>query len=82
MINMAQGFDKGQFGKSMQPFEAITTSDVTPPAELKLPWILAEQEMVWLTLHDNILNVFITSVYLWMKLDTQSSPENSTKEPG
>lgn len=35
-----------------------------PPAELGLPWILAEQEMVMLTLHDNILNVFITILCL------------------
>lgn len=63
MINLAQGFDKGQFGKSMQRFEAITTSDLAPPAQLELPWILAEQEMEMLTLHDNILNVFITSLF-------------------
>ncbi len=50
MINMAQGFDKGQFGKSMHRFEAITTNDQAPPAELELPWTLAEQEMVMLTL--------------------------------
>ena len=62
MINMAQGFDKGQFGKSMHRFEAITTGDLAPPAQLELPWILAEQEMETLTLHDNILNVFITSL--------------------
>lgn len=59
MINMAQGFDKGQFGKSMHRFEAITTSE----PELELPWILAEQDKVKLTLHDNILNVFITSLF-------------------
>lgn len=64
MINMAQGFDKGQFGKSMHRFEAITTRDPAPPAELGLPWILAEQEMVKLTQHDNILNVFITILCL------------------
>lgn len=60
MINMAQGFDKGQFGKSMHQFEAITTSDQAPPEELELPWTLAKQEMQMLTLHDTILNVFIT----------------------
>lgn len=54
MINMAQGFDKGQFGKSMHRFEAITTSDLAPPAELELLWIPAEQEMMIFTLHDNI----------------------------
>lgn len=37
-----------------------------PPAELGLPWILAEQEMVMLTLHDNISNVFITILCLPM----------------
>lgn len=63
MINMAQGFYKGQFRKSMHRFEAITTSDLAPPAKLELPWILAEQETVTLILHDNILNVFITSVF-------------------
>lgn len=45
MINTAQGFDKGQFGDRMHPFEAITTSDLAVLAELELPWILAEQEM-------------------------------------
>lgn len=50
---MAQGFDKGQFGKSMHRFEAITTSDLAPPAELELLWIPAEQEMVTFTLYDN-----------------------------
>lgn len=60
---MAQGFDKGQFRKSMHRFEAITTSELAPPAELELPWILTEQEMVMLTLHDNTLNVFITSLF-------------------
>lgn len=64
MINMAQGFDKCQFGKSMHRFEAITTSDLAPPAELELLWILPEQEMVILTLHENILNIFITPVFL------------------
>lgn len=44
-INTTQGFDKGQFGKSMHPFEAITTSDLAVPAELGLPWIPAELEM-------------------------------------
>lgn len=79
---MAQGFDKGQFGKSMHRLEAITTSDVTPPAELELPWILSEQEMVRLTLHDSTLYVFITSVYLWAKLGTRISPEYATKGTG
>lgn len=65
MINMAQGFDKGQFGKSMHCFEATTTSDLTPLAQLELPWILCKQEMVGLTLHDNILNVFITSLFTY-----------------
>lgn len=64
MINMAQGFYKGQFGKSMHRFEAITTSDLAPPAELGLLWILAEQEMVIFTIHDNILNIFITLLCL------------------
>lgn len=64
MINMAQGFYKGQFGKSMHRFEAITISDLAPPAELELLWILAEQEMVILTIHDNILNIFITLLCL------------------
>lgn len=63
MINMAQGFDKGQFGKSMYWFEAIASSDMAPPAELESPWILVEQETVDLTLHDNNLNVFITSLF-------------------
>lgn len=64
MINMLQGFDKGQFGKSMHQFEAITTSFLAPPAELGLLWILAQQEMVILTAHDNILNKFITLLCL------------------
>lgn len=63
MINMAQGFDKGQFGKRMHRFEAITTGNLAPPAKLELPWILAEQEMVMLTLHGNVFNVFITSQF-------------------
>lgn len=46
MINMAQGFAKGQFGKTMHQFEAITTRDLSPPAKLELPWILAEQEIL------------------------------------
>lgn len=56
---MAQGFDKGQFGKSMHPFEAVTTSDLAPSAEFELLWIPEEQEMVLHMVHDNILNVFI-----------------------
>lgn len=63
MINIALGFDKGQFGKSMHRFEAITIGDLAPPAKLELPWILAEQEMVMLTMHDNVLNLFITSQF-------------------
>lgn len=63
MINMSQGFYKGQFRKSMHRFEAITTSDLAPPAKLELLWILVEQERAMLTQHDNILNVFITSVF-------------------
>lgn len=63
MINMAHGLDKGQSGKSMYWFEAITTHDIAPPAELEFPWILAEQEIVSLTLHDNNINVFITSLF-------------------
>lgn len=64
MINMTQGFDKGQFGKSMHRFEAITTQDLAPTAKLELLWILAEQEMVMLSRHDNNLNVFITFLCL------------------
>ena len=59
-INTAQGSDKGQFGKSMHPFEAITTSDLAVPAALGLPWIRAVLDTGTLPLHDNIVNVFIT----------------------
>lgn len=63
MINTAQGFDKGQIGKSMHLFEAITSSDLAPPAESELPWIRVEQERLMLTLHDNFFNVFIMSLF-------------------
>lgn len=63
MINMAQGLDKGQSGKSMYWFEAITTHDIAPLEELEFPWILAEQEIVRLTLHDNNWNVFIIPLF-------------------
>lgn len=36
MINMAQGFDKGQFGKSMHRFEAITSSDLGPTCRIRV----------------------------------------------
>lgn len=54
MINMLQGFDKGQFGKRMHQFETITNGFLAPPAELGLLWILARQEMVIVGAHDNI----------------------------
>lgn len=57
---MAHGLDKGQSGKSMYWFEAITTQDIAPPAELEFPWILPEMETVSLSLHDNNINAFIT----------------------
>lgn len=48
----------------MHRFEAITNSDLAPPAQLELPWLHAEQEMDMPTLHDDILNTFITSLCL------------------
>lgn len=59
MINMTPGLDKGQFGQSMHQFEAITTSDLTQPADRWLLWRPPEQEMTH-TLHDSILKTFIT----------------------
>lgn len=59
MINMTPALDKGQFGQSMHQFEAITTGDPTQPADLRLPWRPPEQETTH-TLHDSILNTFIT----------------------
>lgn len=68
MINMLQGFDKGQFGKRMHQFETITDGFLAPPAELGLLWLLAQQETVIVGAHDNIWNKFITLFcLLWGK---------------
>ena len=35
-MNVAHGFDKGQFGQSLHPFEAVTPSVLAPSAEVEL----------------------------------------------
>lgn len=60
MINMTPGLDKGQFGQSMHQFEAITTSDLTQPADLWLLWRPPWAGNDTYPLHDSILKAFIT----------------------